>query len=72
MILNLIVILVMLIMRVLCRNVIMFFIGNMVVSDFMISLYMIILVSVRLKLYMEFLLIMDSFCNVIGFMWFIG
>lgn len=72
MILNLTVILVTLTTRVLRRNVTMFLTGNMAVSDFMTSLYTIILVSARLKPYTEFLLIMDSLCNVIGFMWLTG
>ena len=72
MILNLTVILVTLTTRVLRRNVTMFLTSNMALSDFMISLYTLILVSARLKPYTEFLLIMDNLCNAIGFMWLIG
>ena len=72
MILNLTVILVALTTRALRRNVTMFLTSNMALSDFMISLYTLILVSARLKPYTEFLLIMDNLCNVIGFMWLTG
>ncbi|XP_078342313.1 putative glycoprotein hormone G-protein coupled receptor isoform X2 [Oculina patagonica] len=72
MILNLTVIFVTLTTRVLRRNVTMFLTSNMALSDFMISLYTLILVSARLKPYTEFLLIMNDLCNVIGFMWLTG
>ena len=72
MVLNLTVILVTLTTRVLRRNVTMFLTTNMALSDFMISLYTLILVSMRLRPYTEFLLIIDNLCNVIGFMWLSG
>lgn len=72
MILNLTVILVTLTTRVLRRNVTMFLTSSMALSDFMISLYTLILVSARLRPYTEFLLIMDNLCNAIGFMWLTG
>lgn len=72
MILNLTVIFVTLTTRVLRRNVTMFLTSNMALSDFMISLYTLILVIARLKPYTEFLLIMDNLCDAIGFMWLTG
>ena len=72
MILNLTVIFVTLTTRVLRRNVTMFLTSNMALSDFMISLYTLILVSARLRPYTEFLEIMDNLCNAIGFMWLTG
>ena len=72
MILNVTVILVTLTTRALRRNVTMFLTSNMALSDFMISLYTLILVSARLQPYTEFLLIMNDLCNVIGFMWLTG
>ena len=72
MILNLTVIFVTLTTRVLRRNVTMFLTSNMALSDFMISLYTLILVCARLRPYTEYLLIMDNLCNAIGFMWLTG
>ena len=72
MVLNLTVILVTLTTRVLRRNVTMFLTSNMALSDFMISLYTLILVTMRLRPYTEFLLIMDNLCNAIGFIWVTG
>ena len=72
MVLNLTVILVTLTTRVLRRSVTMFLTSNMALSDFMISLYTLILVSARLKPYTEFRLIKDDLCNAIGFMWLTG
>ena len=72
MVLNLTVILVTLTTRELRRNVTMFLTSSMALSDFMISLYTLILVSARLKPYTEFLSIKDDLCNAIGFMWLTG
>lgn len=69
MILNLTVIVVTLTTRALRRNVTMFLTSNMALSDFLVSLYTLILVSARLKPYTEFLLIMENLCNALGFMW---
>lgn len=72
MVLNLTVLFITLTTRVLRRNVTMFLTSNMALSDFMISLYTLILVSTRLRPYTEFLLIIDNLCNAIGFMWLTG
>lgn len=72
MVLNLMVILVTLTTRTLRRNVTMLLTSNMALSDFLISLYTIILVSARLKPYAEFLLILEDLCNAIGFIWLTG
>lgn len=47
----------------------MFLTSNMALSDFLISLYTLILVSTRWKPYTEFLLIMEDLCNALGFIW---
>lgn len=44
--------------------------SNMVFSDFFVSFYIFILVCIRLKFYIEFMLFMKNFCNVFGFIWF--
>ena len=68
-ILNLTVVIVTLTTRPLRRNVPLFLSSNMAVSDFILSVYTIILISSRQMLYTHFLLIIDDLCNVIGFVW---
>lgn len=69
MILNLTVIVVTLTTRVLRRNVTMCLTSNMALSDFLVSLYTLILVCTRLKPYTEFMLFMKNLCNALGFIW---
>jgi len=72
MIWNFTVILITLTTRVLRRNVTMFLTSNMAVSDFLLSLYTVILVSSRQMPYIDFLKILDNLCNAIGFIWLTG
>lgn len=72
MVLNLTVILITLTTRVLRKNVTMLLASNMAVSDFFLSLYTVILVTTRKMAYVDFLVILDDLCNVLGFMWLTG
>lgn len=67
--LNLTVVLIVLTTRALRRNVTLFLTCNMAFSDFILSLYAIILISTRQKSYVDFLMIQRDMCNIIGFMW---
>lgn len=72
MMLNLTVVLITLTTRVLRKNVTMLLTCNMAVSDFLLSVYTVILVSTRKMPYTEFLLILDDLCNAMGFIWLTG
>ena len=69
MLLNLTVVLITLTTRVLRKNVTMLLASNMAVSDFLLSLYTVILISTRKMAYVDFLDIIDGLCNVLGFIW---
>ena len=68
-ILNLTVVIITLTTRPLRRNVTMFLTSNMAISDFMLSVYTLILITSRQMLYTDFLMIIDDLCNAIGFVW---